>query len=44
MHSMYLQKTKNLSVKLLDAFKFRQNKQEGVAENSVQSVAEYLVH
>lgn len=38
MHSTYLQKTKNLS-----AFKFRQNKQEGVTENSAQSVTEYLV-
>lgn len=27
-----------------DAFKFRQNNQEGVAENSLQSVAEYLFH
>lgn len=44
MDSTYLQETKNLSAKLLDAFKFRQNKQEGAAENSVQSVAEYLVH
>lgn len=44
MHGTYLQKTKNLSAKLLDAFKLRQNKQEWVAENSVQSVAEYLVH
>lgn len=43
MHSTYLQKTKNLSAKLLDAFKFRQNKQEGVTENSAQSVTEYLV-
>lgn len=44
MDSTYLQKAKTLSAKLLDAFKFRQNKQERVAENSVQSVAEYLVH
>lgn len=44
MDSTYLQEAKNLSAKLLDAFKFSQNNQEGVAENPVQSVAEYLVH
>lgn len=43
MDSTYLQKAKNLSAKLLDAFKFRPNRQEGVVENSVQRVAEYLV-
>lgn len=42
---MYLTKDKNSGVeRFFDAFKFRQNKREGVAENSVQSVAEYIFH